>query len=174
MRLGFGSGSEGSVLSIVSRLSSILAVVVLVLAIGPSSAQASPETLRRSLGNLIQSPLDVALAPVVAGRTLVNNLRDIDDTTAVRAVFAAPGFLWLTGVQAGAGVLRGVSGGLELVPGIFLMPFETDIDALYDPADRGAALIEYENPLADDDIMRWIPLVTWNVRFGITYTSADY
>ena len=158
----------------ISRLSSTLAAIALVLAIGPSSAQASPETLRRSLGNLIQAPLDVVLAPVVAGRTLVNNLRDIDDTTAVRVVFAAPGFVWLAGVQAGAGVLRGVAGGIELIPGIFLMPFETDIDALYDPADRGAAMIEYENPLAENDILRWIPLVTWNVRFGVTYTSADY
>ena len=158
----------------ISRLSPTLVAIALVLAIGPSSAQASPETLRRSLGNLIQAPLDVVLAPVVAGRTLVNNLRDIDDTTAVRVVFAAPGYLWLTGVQAGAGVLRGVSGGLELIPGIFLMPFETDIDALYDPADRGSAMIEYENPLAENDILRWIPLVTWNVRFGVTYTSADY
>ena len=158
----------------ISRLSPTLVAIALVLAIGPSSAQASPETLRRSLGNLIQAPLDVVLAPVVAGRTLVNNLRDIDDTTAVRVVFAAPGYLWLTGVQAGAGVLRGVAGGIELIPGIFLMPFETDIDALYDPADRGAALVEYENPLAENDILRWIPLVTWNVRFGVTYTSADY
>ena len=71
-------------------------------------------------------------------------------------------------------MLRGIAGGIELIPGIFLMPFETDLDALYDPADRGAAMIEYENPLAEGEIMRWIPLLTWNVRFGVTYTSADY
>jgi len=159
---------------LISRLSSALALAALVLAVAPSTTQASPETLRRALGNLIQAPLDVVLSPIVAGRTLVNNLRDIDDTPAVRAVYTAPGFFWLTGVQAGAAVLRGISGGLELVPGILLMPFETDIDALYDPADRGAALVEYENPLADDDTAHWLPFLTWNVRFGITYTSADY
>lgn len=159
---------------LISRVSSTLAVAALLLAFVPSSAQASPETLRRALGNIIQAPIDVVLAPVIAGRTLVNNLRDIDDTPAVRIAFAAPGYFWLSGVQAGAAVLRGISGGLELLPGLLLLPFETDIDALYDPADRGAALVEYENPLADDETLRWIPLLTWNVRFGITYTSADY
>ena len=159
---------------LISRLCSTLAAVALLLAVAPSTAQASPETLRRAIGNIIQAPLDVVLAPVVAARTLVNNLRDIQDTPGVQYVYAAPGFLWLTGVQAGGAVLRGISGGLELIPGIFLIPFDTDIDALYDPADRGGALVEFENPLAEDDVARWIPLITWNVRFGITYTSAEY
>jgi hypothetical protein len=71
---------------VISCLSSALASAALVLAVAPSAVQASPETLRRAFGNLIQAPLDVALAPVVAARTLVNNLRDIDDTPAVRVV----------------------------------------------------------------------------------------
>jgi hypothetical protein len=118
--------------------------------------------------------VDVVLAPIVAARTLVSNLRDIDDTTAVRVFYAGPGYIWLTGVQVGAAVLRGVSGALELVPGIFLLPFETDIDTLYDPAERGAALVELENPLAENGIAKWFPMITWDVRFGITYTSAEY
>jgi hypothetical protein len=160
-----------------SRLAARLAATGAALALlllAPSIAQASPETLRRSLGNIIQSPVDIVLAPVVAARTLVNNLRDIDDTRAVQVFYAAPGFIWLTGVQVGGAVLRGVAGCLELVPGVFLLPFETDIDALYDPADRGGALVEYENPLAEDDIAKWFPMITWNVRFGVTYTSAEY
>jgi hypothetical protein len=155
------------------RLAAALVAIAL-LALSPTVAQASPETLRRSLGNIIQSPLDVVLAPVVAGRTLVGNLRDIDDTLPVQVFYAAPGFVWLTGVQVGAAVLRGVAGLIELVPGIFLLPFETDIDALYDPADRGAALVEFENPLAEDGVAKWFPMITWNVRFGVTYTSAEY
>ena len=155
------------------RLAAALTALAL-LAFSPTAAQASPETLRRSLGNIIQSPIDVLLAPLVAGRTLVTNLRDIDDTLPVQIVYAGPGYFWLTGVQVGAAVLRGVAGLLELVPGIFLMPFETDIDALYDPADRGAAMVEFENPLGENDIARWFPLITWNVRFGVTYTSAEY
>ena len=77
-------------------------------------------------------------------------------------------------VSVGAAVIRGVAGLIELVPGIFLLPFETDIDALYDPADRGAALVEFENPLAEDGVAKWFPMITWNVRFGVTYTSAEY
>ena len=60
------------------------------------------------------------------------------------------------------------------LPGLILLPLATDLDALYDPADRGGALVEIENPLAEHDIVRWFPLVTWNVRFGVTYTSAEY
>ena len=157
-----------------TRLAALGASLALLVTLLPASAQASPETLRRATGNIIQAPLDVFLAPIVAGRTLVGNLRDIDDTTAVRVFYAVPGYLWLTGVQVGAGVLRGVSGALELLPGIFLLPFETDIDPLFDPADRGAALVEWENEFAENPIMQWIPIATWNVRFGVTYTSADY
>jgi hypothetical protein len=150
------------------------AVATLLLSLSPTSAQASPETLQRSLGNLLQCPLDIVLAPVVAFRTLFINLRDVDDTPAVRVAYALPGYVWLTGLQAGAGALRGLTGALELVPGILLLPFEADLDALYDPADRGGALVELENPLGEMPVVEYFPLVTWHVRFGITYSSAEY
>lgn len=145
-----------------------------VLALSPTAAQASPETLQRSIGNLVQAPLDIVLSPIVAFRTLFINLRDVEDTTAVRVAYALPGYVWLTGLQAGAGTLRGIAGALELVPGIFLLPFEADLNPLYDPADRGGALVELENPLAEVGWLEYAPIVTWNVRFGITYTSAEY
>jgi hypothetical protein len=144
------------------------------LAFSPLPALASPETLQRSVGNLVQAPLDMLLAPVVAGRTLFQNLRDIDDSPAVRVFYAFPGYLWLTGLHVGAGALRGIAGALELLPGIFLLPFETDLDALYDPAETGGALIEVENPLAKVDSLHYFPLVTWHIKFGIRYTSAEY
>lgn len=156
------------------RAIALAAGLATLLVLAPASSQASPETLRRSVGNIVQSPLDLVLAPVVAGRTVVTNLRDIDDTPGVRVFYAVPGYLWLTGVQVGAAVLRGVSGCLELLPGVFLLPFETDIDPLFDPADRGSALAEYENTLAESSVLRWFPMLTWNVRFGVTYTSAEY
>ena len=142
--------------------------------LSPPAAEASPETLRRAIGNIVQSPLDVVLAPVVAGRTLVRNLQDVDDTLPVQIVYAAPGYCWLVGVQVGGGVIRGIAGLLELVPGILLFPIETDLDALYDPADRGGALIELENPLAESEMWKYNPFVSFNVRFGVTYTSAEY
>jgi hypothetical protein len=146
----------------------------LVTLVGPIPAQASPDTLRRSIGNLLQAPLDLVLSPVVAGRTLVSNLRDVDDTMGVRVAYAVPGYFWLCGVQVGSAVLRGVAGGLELVPGIILLPLETDLDPLYDPADRGNALVELENPLGESDVWQYNPFVSFNVRFGVTYTSAEY
>jgi hypothetical protein len=144
------------------------------LAFSPLPALASPETLQRSVGNLVQAPLDMLLAPVVAGRTLFQNLRDIDDSTGVRVFYAFPGYLWLTGLHVGAGALRGIAGALELLPGIFLLPFETDLDALYDPAETGGALIEVDNPLAEVGLLHYFPLVTWHIKFGIRYTSAEY
>ena len=138
------------------------------------SRQNYPETLQRSVGNLVQAPLDILLAPVVAGRTLFQNLRDIDDTPAVRIFYALPGYAWLTGLHVGAGALRGITGALELLPGIFLLPFETDLGTLFDPAETGGALIEYDNPLADVDALHYFPLVTWHIKFGIRYTSAEY
>ena len=155
------------------RHASVLAVALLLVS-APAAVQASPETLQRSIGNIVQTPLDIALAPVVAGRTLINNLRDIDDTTPVKVAFAVPGYFWLVGLQVGGGAMRGIAGLLELIPGLILLPFATDLDALYDPADRGGSLVEIENPLAEHDVARWFPLVTWNVRFGVTYTSAEY
>lgn len=156
-----------------SRVSAA-AVAAALLALSPAPAAASPETLQRSIGNLLQAPLDILLAPVVAGRTLYQNLRDIDDTPAVRVVYALPGYAWLTGLHVGAGALRGIAGALELIPGIILLPLETDLDPLYDPAETGGALVELDNPLAEIDSLYYVPLITWNIKFGIRYTGAEY
>lgn len=155
-------------------LATAAALTVTLLALSPAPAAASPETLRRSVGNLIQAPLDMLLAPIVAGRTLYQNMRDIDDTPAVRVVYALPGYAWLTGLHVGAGALRGIAGALELLPGLILLPLETDLDPIYDPAETGGALVEVDNPLAEIDSLYYVPLVTWNVKFGIRYTGAEY
>jgi hypothetical protein len=61
----------------------------------------------------------------------------------------------------GASVLREVTGLIELLPGVFLIPFEADLDPLYDPVERGEALVEFENPVVD-------------IKFGINYQSPAY
>jgi hypothetical protein len=113
------------------------------------------------------------LAPLTAGYTLVNNIRDIDDSTGVRVAYAVPGYGWLTGLNFAAGAMRGVAGIIEFIPGIVVYPFTADLDALYDPADRSPALVEIENPLADSDSFGFVPLLSSNPRFGIDYTSTD-
>jgi len=152
-------------------LATALASASLILA--STSAQASPETLNRSTANILYAPFDMICSPITSGFTLYNNLRDIDDTTGVRVAFAVPGYLWLTGLNFAAGAMRGLSGIIEFLPGIAVYPFEADLDALFDPADRGPALVELENPLADLDSVNFIPLLSSSPRFAIDYTTTE-
>lgn len=139
-----------------------LAVALLalgLLALPAAPAAASPQTLKRSIENLTQWPLDVATAPVVSAWTIQRNLRDIGDSTLVRIAYPVPGFFWNTMVQVGAGVLRGVAGVLELGPGVVLLPFEADLDPLFDPSLDNEALVDWENGIYD-------------VKFAVDYTTA--
>lgn len=128
----------------------------------PLSAQASPETLKRSVSNLSQAPLDLLLSPMVGLVGVVTRMREQDDPVAVRVVFGGPGVVWNTGVNIGASVIRFVTGAIELVPGVLLLPFEADLDPLFAPVDNGGALVELETPCCLD------------VKFGIDYTAAEY
>jgi len=132
-----------------------------VLALAPATAHASPETLKRSMGNMLQAPLDLALSPIVAWATLNRNIRDIDDTPGVRIAYYVPGYFWLVGLQVGASAIRGLTGALEFLPGLVLLPFDADLDPLYDPVERGEALVEWENPVM-------------NLKFGINYQQPAF
>jgi len=126
-----------------------------------SPAAASPETLKRALGNILFAPLDIALSPIVAARSIYQNIRDIDDSLGVRLAYTIPGFVWNMGVTIGAGGIREFTGLFELVPGIFLVPFEADMGPLFAPPEKAGALVDIETP----------PL---NIKFGIDYTSVPY
>ena len=143
-----------------ARLALVGAVLALVFVVS-SPVSASPQTLKRSVENLTQWPLDLVLSPVVAGKTVYTNLQDIDDSTAVRVAYPVPGFAFVTFVQAGSAVLRGVTGVIEFLPGLGLLFFETDLDPLFDPANDNEALVNFENPV-------------YNFKFGISYTSSGY
>ena len=125
----------------------------------PPAASATPATLKRSVENLTQWPLDLALSPVVAGNTIYNNLSSVDDSTGVRIAYPIPGFIWTTSVQVGAAVLRGVTGVFELLPGLILLPLDADLDPLFDPAVENSALVDYDNPV-------------YHVKFGTNYTAG--
>lgn len=142
-------------------LSAAAALVALLAAFAPAEAQASPATLKRSVGNMVQAPLDLALSPFVAWATLNNNIQDIEDTTAVRVAYYVPGYFWLVGLQVGASAIRGLTGAIEFLPGLFLLPFDADLDPLFDPVERGSALVEWENPVM-------------NIKFGINYQSPAF
>lgn len=144
----------------VPRLAAFVLAGGLALSVAAPAA-ASPETLKRSVGNLLMFPFDVATAPIVAGTTVYRNLNDIDDSTAVRVFYPIPGYVWTTAVQIGAGVLRGVTGALELVPGLILLPFETDLGPLFDPSIDNEALVNLETPVID-------------IKFGVDYTTSPF
>ena len=129
------------------------------LALSAAPAGASPQTLKRSVQNLTQAPLDIAAAPVTSVVTIYKNMTSIGDTTAVRIFYPIPGFAWNTMVNVGAGVLRGVTGIMEFVPGIILLPFDADIDPLFDPAEDNEGLVNWENGIYD-------------VNFAVDYTTA--
>jgi hypothetical protein len=123
-----------------------------------SPAAASPETLRRSVSNILFAPFDFFLSPVTAVNSVYHNLQDVDDSTGVRIFYAVPGVAWNTGLYVGISAVRAMAGILELLPGIGLAFFEADLDPLFPPAESQEALVDIETP----------PL--W-VKFGILYTS---
>jgi hypothetical protein len=125
----------------------------------PTPASASPETLKRSAGNILFAPFDIAASPISAGKALYTNMQEVDDPRWVRIVFPIPGYVWILGVQIGGGALREIAGLLELVPGLGLLFFDADLDPLFDPAERNEALVDLETP----------PL---KIKFGVNYVAS--
>lgn len=144
----------------IRRWVGIASVVGLALGVA-SPAAASPETLKRSVGNILFAPLDIVFAPAAAGKIIYQNMRDIDDSQWVRIVYPIPGFFWVTGVTIGGGVLREITGLIELIPGLGLVFMEADLDPLFAPVERGEALVDVETTVL-------------NIKFGMNYTSIPY
>jgi len=126
-----------------------------------SPAAATYETLRRSLGNILFAPFDMILSPVVATNTVYNNLRDVDDSLGVRVAYVPMGVCWNTGVQAMAAIVREISGLIEFVPGLIVLPLEADLDPIYAPVERGNALMEVDTA----------PL---RLKIGVDYTTVPF
>jgi hypothetical protein len=112
-----------------------------------SPAGASPETLKRSFSNMLMSPLDLVCGVYVGPKSVIDNIQDIDDTTAVRVAYFLPGLVWNIGIQSFAAGFRALAGVLELLPGLVLIPFETDLDPIYALPDRQDALVDIETPV---------------------------
>jgi len=137
----------------------LASLVALALCTGLAApAAASPETLKRSIGNILFGPLDTAFSPVMGSRTVYANVQDIDDSMGVRIAYVLPGFAWNTTLHAGCGIIRTMTGIIELLPGLGLLFFETDLDPLFSPADKSDALVDVETPVLD-------------VKFGVNYVD---
>jgi hypothetical protein len=126
-----------------------------------SPAQAGPDTLKRSVGNIVFAPVDFVLSPFTGAHVLYNNLRDVDDSLGVRLAYVPMGFAWNTGVQAMGAITREISGLLELLPGIGLFFLEADMDPLFAPPERGNALMTIESEI-------------FPVKVGVDYMTVPF
>ena len=127
-----------------SSLLSRIAIVALaaVVTLSPSLSQAGGQTLKRSVGNITQFPLDILLAPVQAGNRINKNMKETKDPTALKVVMLVPGWVFLTGTNAFGATMRAFAGVFELPPGLFLL-FREDAEMypVFPITERGGALI---------------------------------
>jgi hypothetical protein len=141
---------------------SVLLVVALALLVvaAPGVSHAGGKTLARSMQNLFLFPADLVLSPFVGGKAVFNAWRDSDDSTAVKWGYAPFAPIWGISVQAGASIIRGVAGALELLPGLVLLPFGAEMDPLYDLPENQPALVDQEaGPV--------------RIKFGIDYLAPS-
>ena len=152
---------------------------VVLLALAPGVALASPDTLRMALANLLGGPVDVITAPVVAGRTMVHNAGEVGLEPVGPVAYGVLGSVGLTALQVAWGAVRTASGAVLLLPGLVLFPFEgVDLPKEADVFGRGDALYAWENPLAKDP--PWLKYVlpatpaTVDATLGITVPYSRY
>ena len=143
------------------RLVPACLVAVLALSGSPTPAEATPQTILRGLGNVALAPLDAALAPVSTFIGIRQNLQDIDDSRGVRLFYPVPAFFYAVGLQLGCASIRSISGAMEVAVGVLVLPFDTDLDPLFDPVDDADALVEID-----------IDYMDYPLRFGINYTVS--
>jgi hypothetical protein len=124
-------------------------------------ASATTDVLKRSFENMPQGVADAFLSPVVAGTSIYNNMTTIEDTTAVRVAYAVPGYFWNVMANFGGGVIRSITGVIELPVGLALLFTDAELEPLFDPAEDNEALLTLDQV---EDIYR--------VKVGVDYTTG--
>jgi hypothetical protein len=137
----------------------LLGLSLVLLAALPAAATTT--VLKRSFENMPQGLFDAALAPVTSGVSIYDNMTTIEDTTAVRVAYIVPGYAWNVLSNFGGGLIRSITGALELGPGLVLLFSDRDMEPLFDPAEDNEALLEYDEY---EDVYR--------VKVGIHYTAG--
>jgi hypothetical protein len=140
-------------------LSGLFAATIALAVAAP--AQATVDVLRRSFENMPQGILDCVLSPVTAGVRVKNNLQDIEDTPGVRVAYSVPGYFWNTMGNFGGGLIRTLTGVMELPTGLILLFTDAEMESLFDPVEDSDAIVLYDDY---EDIYR--------VKFGVHYTGG--
>jgi hypothetical protein len=147
--------------AIPARRAPVACALLVASLVAANPAQAGPDVLKRSVGNIVFAPIDLVLSPFVGAHVLYNNLRDVDDSLGVRIAYVPMGFAWNTGVQAMGAITREISGLIELLPGIGLFFLEADMDPLFAPPERGNALLNVESEI-------------FPVKVGVDYMTVPF
>jgi len=137
----------------------LLSLAIALLAALPAAATTT--VLKRAFENMPQGVGDLVLSPYTAGRTLYNNMTTIDDTLPVRIAYIVPGYAWNVMANFGGGLIRALTGALELPTGLVLLFSDAEMEPLFDPAEDNEALITWD---AYEDIYR--------IKMGISYTAG--
>ena len=136
-------------------------VVALVLTVVASPAAASPDTIRRALGDTVSGVQDVVLAPFWSGpRAVYRNLDSVSDSGLAQGLYAVSGYLGLSLLHVSQGALRSVVGVLCIPVGLVMLPFEQDVEwngfrQGYDPLyelDIGYVRVGAESPWASYEL----------------------
>jgi len=124
-------------------------------------AGATTDVIKRSLENMPQGVVDSLLSPYTAGQSVYNNMTTIEDTTPVRVAYAVPGYVWNVMSDFGGGLIRSLTGVIELPVGLVLLFSDAEMEPLFDPVEDSEAVFtydEYEN--------------IYRVKVGVDYTAS--
>lgn len=153
-------------------------VALLALVAAPGAALGSPDTLRMAFADLLQGPVDMVAAPIVAGRTMVHNAGEVGLEPVGPVAYGVLGSLGLTALQVGWGALRTASGAIFLLPGLVLLPFpDADLPAEADVFGRGDALYSWKNPLGEAPFWEKVLIpkpASMDATLGITVPYSRY
>jgi len=141
------------------RLVVITCLVAVLVGVAPGVSHAGAKTLTRATQNLLFFPFDIVLSPFVATKITWDSWRSSEDTKAVKYGYALFAPIWSISIELGASAIRGVAGALELLPGLALLPFDAEMNPLYD-------LPENQPAWVDTGIDKF------KVRFGVDYIKA--
>ena len=145
-----------------SRLCSWLAAAAVGIGLGTAGpALATTDVIQRSFENMPQGLVDSVLSPYTAGRTIYNNMTTIQDTPGVRVAYLLPGYAWNVMCNFGGGLIRALTGVIELPTGLVLLFSDAEMEPLFDPVEDNEALITYDEY---EDLYR--------VKLGVDYTTG--
>jgi hypothetical protein len=142
------------------RVGSWLAAAVLSFGLAAPAA-ASTDTLRRSFENMPQGLFDVVLSPYTSAHSIYNNMQTIQDTPGVRIAYVVPGYFWNVMCNLGGGLIRSLTGVMELPTGLVLLFSDAEMEPLFDPVEDNEAVFVYDE---HEDIYR--------VKVGVYYTTG--